>query len=124
MANKTLYGIIEVRCETKCPSETIYDKTFRLHLGAGVCEEQIGFEITSHVHTEACGGRRLTIRFSDRPSAGLIYERELHVGLEKDYKSRDALHLKEGPRFLEASIGETFPFMLGYFLKENVPELN
>ena len=127
MANQTLFGIVELGEGTN--RKRLSNATFRLHLGRGVSKS--GLHLTppnsqGFVVVPMLGGShaQLTIHIGDGPSAGLIYERELHLSDERHHWGHRVLHLKEGARFLETIADDTFPTWLGEFLAEKIPELN
>lgn len=125
MAKNTLYGVVELVSEPFNNLGFLPNDTFRLHLGHGldpvkdlcllkesdVRSKDRVFDVTSEV-----GSIHLRIHIGNYASAGMFYERELHVSRDKNYKDQEVLHLKEGPRFFETNAGETFPHWLGLFL--------
>jgi hypothetical protein len=119
---QTRYGLIETKI-LQGRGEVIFSTTFRLHLGHGVTEDDIFFPLTSageSGRTITINDVRTMIRADARTSAGMIYERELHVSKAKGWKGEDVLHLKEGSRFTEVGLGETFPQILMNFLQAKV----
>ena len=131
MAKNTLYGIVELIHRPFDNLGSLPNHTFRLHLGHGVdpvkdlyllteidiCVRDRVFDVRSEV-----GNIHLRIHIGNYASAGMFYERELHVSWGKTYKDQDVLHLKEGPRFFETNARDTFPHLLGLFLGSKIPK--
>ncbi len=118
----TLLGIIELGKGSD--RKSLPDSTFRLHLGGSAHVEDAfpdGFRTPREL--VLTNNTAVTVHLALYPSAGLIYERELHISKAKDCKGSDVLHLKEGTRFLETPCGKTFVYMLGKFLGQKIPGL-
>lgn len=119
MAN-TMFGIIELGKVSD--HKSLPNSTFRLHIGSGTSEADI-FHGCFPKEVVLGNYTTVTIHFGPYPSAGLIYERELHVSKAKNRNGHDVLILKEGSRFLETPYNETFLYMLGLFLSQSIAEL-
>ncbi len=130
MAKNTLYGIVELVQEPYGNLRSLPNDTFRLHLGHGVDPvkdlcllKETNIRVKDRVFDVASevGKVHLRVHIGNYASAGMFYERELHVSWDKNYKDQDVLHLKEGPRFFETHAGDTFPHWLGLFLETKIP---
>lgn len=117
MANKTLYGIVAQETREGDRRPLTRSVTFRLHVGDGATDtedyapQQFACDVW---HTAWLPGP--VIKFSAEPSPNVIYERELHLAVEKDHKGRRRLRLKEGPRYMSAEVLGPLAYGLALFL--------
>ena len=124
MATKTLYGIVSIKGDDESYG-SLSNSTFRLHVAGCVDDVQDAYRhLLGAFGWVDMRSDDVVIKLEDYPSAGLIYERELHVCKTSDRKKQDVLHLKEGTRFLECTCDHSFILMLiDFFLRGGILEL-
>lgn len=125
MANRTVYGRIIKISEKDVHFTQLSNASFRLHIASDISDADIRIGLPMGASERFDGRFNYTMLLTARPSTGIMYERQLHVGKDTDHEGREVAHLKEGVRFMETwKVGiELFLDELTSFLCANIPEL-
>ena len=125
MASRTVYGKIIKISEKRVHFTQLSNATFRLHIASDISDADIRIGLPMGTTQRFSGRFDYTILLADHPSAGVMYERQLHVGKATDHEGQEVAHLKEDVHFMETrKVGiELFLGDLTVFLCASIPEL-